>query len=212
MSRNGLTEDTTAPYSTNPLTILIRPMRSFEGLRGRPVRGSMSFLLTYGLVTSVLSAVLATFVGVDYSNPSNCGGSAQLFAHWVVFEWLKSSDWLSTIVFFVLSNELGYLILGAVSGLIIAGGITVLDHKPLDDFLRPGFSAVCYGMTPGLILGWIPNPFFLVGILALIYQAVAIWVMSDLSAKRTVALVLLWVVSLALVQDLVSFVFMVLYQ
>ncbi len=212
MSRNGLTEDSTARSFTNPLTILLRPVRSFERLRGRPVRDSMTFLLTYGLVTSVLSAILATLCGVDYSNPSNCGGSAQLFAHWVVFEWLALSDWLLMIASFALSNELGYLILGLISGLIIAGGITVLDDKPLDDSLRPGFSAVCYGMTPGLILGWIPNPFFLIGILALVYQAVAIWVMSDLSAKRTVALVLLWVVSLALVQDLVSFAFMLLYQ
>jgi hypothetical protein len=62
-------------------------------------------------------------------------------------------------------------------------------------------------MPPGLLFGWIPNPLFLIGIIALIYQVLALWVMMDVSKSRAVLIAILWLILLAVVQDLSLLVF-----
>jgi len=104
-----------------PLLVIFRPIETFRKLRRRPILVSLTYLLVAGLITSILGGLLAVFVGVSYLNPSNCGGSAQIFAHWLVFVWLNLEEWWSQLIMFALSNQVGYLILALLVWLVLFG-------------------------------------------------------------------------------------------
>jgi hypothetical protein len=184
-----------------PVNILVRPLSSLEALREEPLPASMAYLLVFGLVTSVIAGVLSSLYGVNYQEPSNCGGSAQIFAHWFTYVIVANPDWLVSALLFIASNEIGYLILAGVSAVVLAGSASLLSDERARSLLAPAMAAVCYGMTPGILFGWIPNPFYLTGVLALIYQLAALWVMMKLTKTRTVVLGILWLVLVGIVQD-----------
>ena len=61
--------------------IMVDPLGAFRSLKDKGFRDSLCHILTFGWVTALLSGVLS-LMGVDYTNPSNAGGSAQLYAPW----------------------------------------------------------------------------------------------------------------------------------
>ena len=168
---------------------------------------SLTYLLVAGLITSILGGLLAVFVGVSYLNPSNCGGSAQIFAHWLVFVWLNLEEWWSQLIMFALSNQVGYLILALLSATTLAWITSLASDSSFRELVAPTMSAICYGMTPGVLFGWIPNPVFLFGLMALVYQAVAFWIILELTKRRAAALMFVWLVLFGLLQDLAVFIF-----
>ncbi len=189
----------------------MRPLEAYSHLRNMPVKKSILYIMVLGMITSVASGLLSSLGYVDYQNPSNCGGSAQIFAHWLTYSWLGETSWPQATVVFVIANEAGYLILAALSGPLLAGLAVLLTKQSIADLLPPAMAAVCYGMTPGLLLGWIPNPFFAIGIMALIYQVLALWKMLELTGRQAVVLGILWLVLLGVVQDASSLVFQTMF-
>ena len=190
-----------------PIRVLIQPLRTYRHLKDRSLKRSMLFILMFGMITSVASGLLSSLVGIDYQNPANCGGSAQIFAHWFTYSLLGETSWLRATAVFVIANETGYLLLAAISGPLLAGLAGLLMKRNAAELVHPAMAAVCYGMTPGLLLGWIPNPFFAIGILALVYQVIALWRMLELTGKQAIIIGALWLILLGLVQDAASFVF-----
>lgn len=190
-----------------PLLVMFRPVEAFRKLRTRPILVSLTYLLVTGMITSILGGLLAVFLGVNYLNPSNCGGSAQIFAHWLVFVWLNLEELGLQIILFILSNQGGYLILALLSAPTLAWITSLASDSSFRELVAPTMSAICYGMTPGVLLGWIPNPLFLFGLMALVYQAVAFWIMLGLTKRRAAALMLVWLILFGLLQDLAVFIF-----
>lgn len=206
-----MTSDTlvsgTQPAWQLPLRIVVSPFSCYDSLKSKSVRQSITYLLVIGMIASVLSGLLSALAGIDYQNPSNCGGSAQIFAHWFTYVWLGETDWIRATSFFIVTNQLGYLVLALLSGPLLAGLGAVLLRGAPKDLLGPAMAAVCYGMTPGILFGWIPNPFFFFGVLALVYQILALWKMMELTVPMALLLGLLWLVLLGFFQDLAVLVF-----
>ncbi|TFF91346.1 hypothetical protein EU545_04395 [Candidatus Thorarchaeota archaeon] len=190
-----------------PGEILLRPLSVYETLKTCSIFSSLSYLLALGLTTSILSGLLAALVGVDYQNPSNCGGSAQILAHWFTYTWVGETDLIRSISLFIVVNEIGYLLLALMSAPLLAAASFLFVKEAQTELLRSAMSAVCYGMTPGLVLGWVPNPFFIFGVLALGYQALALWKMMGLSAAKSVLVCVVWLVVFGVLQDLAVFIF-----
>ncbi|MFX1265355.1 MAG: hypothetical protein ACFFCK_11145 [Promethearchaeota archaeon] len=195
-----------------PLQVMFRPVEAFRKLRTRPILASLMYLLVTGMITSILGGLLAVFLGVNYLNPSNCGGSAQIFAHWLVFVWLNLEEWGLQLILFILGNQAGYLILALLSAPTLAWITSLASESSFRELVAPTMSAICYGMTPGVLFGWIPNPIFLFGLMALVYQAVAFWTMLELTKGRAAALMLVWLVLFGLLQDLAASLFGLILQ
>ncbi len=190
-----------------PLLVVFRPIESFQRLRTKTIVTSLTYLLVTGMITSILGGLLAVFWGVSYLDPSNCGGSAQIFAHWLVFVWLNLEEWGLQLFLFILSNQFGYLILALLSAPTLAWITSLASDSSFRELVAPTTSAICHGMTPGVLFGWIPNPVFLFGLMALVYQAVAFWIMLELTKGRAAVLMLVWLVLFGLLQDLAAFLF-----
>jgi hypothetical protein len=187
-----------------PFKILVNPIPNFENKKNKSFLESIFFMLFFGLITSVSSAYLAIYLNIDYANPSNCGGSAQIFADWVVFKYIKISNSNLAIIVFIIANELGYLILGILSVIIITLLVKIPKKNNFKNLIEPSMAGICYGMTPGLLLGWIPNPFFLIGIMAAIYQSLAIWKILDLSKKAAILIILGWILITGVLHDIIE--------
>ena len=104
------------------------------------------------------------------------------------------------------------MVLAVASAPILAALISVATGRKLKQLLTPTTSAICYGMTPGSVFGWIPNPFFLFGIMALVYQGLAFFAMLELSKRDTILLLITWLIVFGLLQDVASYMFMHLVQ
>jgi len=189
-----------------PFKIMVKPLANYEKVEDKKFQVSLFFMLFWGLITSITSALLAIYLGVDYGNPSNCGGSAQIFADWVVFKVWNIENPHIGIITFILANEFGYFFLGVLSTLVIALLAKVPKKDNFKELINPSMAAISYGMTPALLIGWLPNPIFLVGILALIYQSLAIWKILKLSKKGAVFVALSWILILAIMHDITEFI------
>jgi hypothetical protein len=189
-----------------PFNIMVKPLITYEKVEDKKFHVSLFFMLFWGLITSITSALLAIYLGVDYGNPSNCGGSAQIFADWVVFKVWNIENPHIGIIAFVLANEFGYFFLGVLSTLVIALLAKVPRSEKFQKLINASMAAISYGMTPALLIGWLPNPIFLVGILALIYQSLAIWKIFKLSKKGAVFVALSWILILAIMHDIAVFI------
>jgi len=182
--------------------IVVDPLGAFRRLKDKGFRDSLCHILTFGWVTAVLSGALSLY-GVDYTNPSNAGGSAQLFAPWALKVLGLEVGGLAETLFFAGFVMAGYLILTAVSVPVLASAAWLVMGRPaFGDLPRLSAVAVVYGMTPGFLFGWVPNPFYAVGLWATLWQALAVKEVFSLSWGRAVVAVLLWVVVVGLLHDL----------
>jgi hypothetical protein len=186
---------------------LYSPIKTFSSAKGeRSYTNPLVFLVGLGLVTALLSGVLNEF-GIDYSNPSNAGGSAQLFAPWVILVFAPSLRGVARVLVFALSVEAGYLILTLPSVVVvslIARALAKNSEGRRNPFLK-ALKAVCYGMGPGLFFGWIPNPVYLFGLWATAWQALGIYVYFDLTRVRTIVTTILWVLIIGGLHDIALF-------
>ena len=97
----------------------------------------------------------------------------------------------------------GYLILAAVSVPVLASAAWLVMGRPaFGDLPRLSAVAVVYGMTPGFLFGWAPNPFYAVGLWATLWQALAVKEVFSLSWGRAATAVLLWIVVVGVLHDL----------
>ena len=186
---------------------LYSPIKSFSSVKGeRSYANPLIFLLWFGLITAFLSGVLNE-LGVDYSNPSNAGGSAQLFAPWVIQNFAPNLGGPARVLVFALSVEAGYLILTSLSVVVVAAIARALvqGSEARQSLILKSLKAVCYGMGPGLFFGWIPNPVYFFGIWATVWQALAIYVYFDLTRIGAITTVMLWVSAVGVIHDIVSF-------
>jgi hypothetical protein len=182
--------------------IVVDPLGSFRSLRDRGFRDSLCHVLTYGWVTALISGVLNLY-GVDYTNPSNAGGSAQLFAPWALDALGLEVGGPAEALFFTGFVMAGYLVLAAVSAPVLASAAWLVMGRPsFGEFPRLSAVAVVYGMTPGFLFGWAPNPFYAVGLWATVWQGLAVREVFDLSWGRTVVVVLLWIIIVGVIHDL----------
>ncbi|MFH2111250.1 MAG: hypothetical protein ABIJ47_08340 [Candidatus Bathyarchaeota archaeon] len=182
--------------------IVVDPLGAFRSLRDRGFRDSLCHVLTIGWVTALISGVLSLY-GVDYSNPSNAGGSAQIFAPWALETLGLKVGGLAEALFFAGFVMAGYLVLAAVSAPVLASAAWLVMGRPaFGDFQRLSAVAVVYGMTPGFLFGWAPNPFYAVGLWATVWQGLAVREVFSLSWGRAVVVVLLWIVVVGVLHDL----------
>jgi hypothetical protein len=182
--------------------IVVDPLGAFSGLKDKGFRDSLCHMLTLGWVTALLSGALSLY-GVDYTNPSNAGGSAQLFAPWAIERLGLDVGGFAEAMFFAGFVMAGYLILAAVSVLVLAAAAWLVTGRPaFGDLPRLSAVAVVYGMTPGFLFGWVPNPFYAVGLWATLWQALAVREVFSLSWGRTVVAVLFWIIAVGVIHDL----------
>jgi len=190
--------------------ILINPLQAFSSVRGEVgYRGPLVFLLVFGWVTAIMSGALSLF-DVDYSNPSNAGGSAQLFAPWVIGNYAPNLQGITRVVVFAVLVMVGYVILTALSIPVLALVAWVMKRRSerLSVCLSSATKAVLYGMTPGFLFGWVPNPLYLVGLWATLWQALAVKEMFDFGWVKTIAAVLCWVLIVGVIHDAASYMWM----
>jgi len=182
--------------------IIVDPLGAFRTLKDKGFRDSLCHILTLGCVTALLSGALSLY-GVDYTNASNAGGSAQLFAPWALKVRGLEVGGLAEALFFAGFVMAGYLILTAVSTPVLASAAWLVMGRPaFGDLPRLSAVAVVYGMTPGFLFGWVPNPFYAVGLWATLWQALAVREVFGLSWGRTVIVVLLWIIVVGVIHDL----------
>jgi hypothetical protein len=182
--------------------IMVDPLGSFKILRGESFNETLGHVLTFGWVTALLSGALSVY-GVDYTDPSNAGGSAQLFAPWALKFLGLEVGGLAEALFFAGLVMAGYLMLLVVSVPVLASVAWFVMGRPsFGDLPRLSAVAVVYGMTPGFLFGWVPNPFYVVGLWATLWQAVAVREVFALSWGRAVVAVLLWIVVVGVLHDL----------
>ena len=181
--------------------IMVDPLGAFRSLKDKGFRDSLCHVLTLGWVTALLSGVLS-LMGVDYTNPSNAGGSAQLFAPWALEVLGLEVGGLAGVLFFAGFVMAGYLILAAVSVPVLASAARLVMGRPaFGDLPRLSAVAVVYGMTPGFLFGWAPNSFYAVGLWATLWQALAVKEVFSLSWGRAVAVVLLWILVVGVLHE-----------
>jgi hypothetical protein len=191
--------------------IVVDPLGAFRSLKGKGFKDSLCHILTLGWVTALLSGALSLY-GVDYTNPSNAGGSAQLFAPWALKALGLEVGGLGEALFFAGFVMAGYLILAAVSAPVLAtAACLVTGRRSFSNLLRLSAVAVVYGMTPGFLFGWVPNPFYAVGLWATLWQALAVREVFGLSWGRTVVAVLLWITVVGVIHDLAGLLVMRLF-
>jgi len=182
--------------------IIVDPLGSFRSLEGMGFRESLCHMLTFGWVTAFLAGALS-LRGVDYSDPSNAGGSAQLFAPWALEALGVDVGGFAEVLLFSGFVMVGYLVLAAVSAPVLASAVWLVTGRPaFSETLRRAAVAVVYGMTPGFLFGWVPNPFYAVGLWATLWQTLAVREVFSLSWRRAVVAVLLWVVGVGVLHDL----------
>lgn len=185
--------------------IIVDPLASFRSLKGEGLQGALCHILTFGWVTALLSGALS-LCGVDYTNPSNAGGSAQLFAPWALRALGLEVGGLAEALLFAVLVMVGYLILAAVSVPVLASASWLVMGRPaFGDLIRLSAVAVVYGMTPGFLFGWVPNPFYAMGLWATLWQALAVREVFGLSWGRAVVAVVLWIVVVGVLHDLAGF-------
>jgi hypothetical protein len=78
-------------------------------------------------------------------------------------------------------------------------------NGPLSVRLSGASKAVLYGMTPGFLFGWVPNPFYLVGLWTTLWQALAIKKMFDFGWVKTIVMVLCWILIIGVIHDAASY-------
>lgn len=184
------------------LRIMVDPLGAFRSLKDKGFRDSLCHVLTIGWVTALLSGALS-LMGVDYTNPSNAGGSAQLFAPWALEALGLEVGGLAEALFFAGFVMAGYLILAAVSVPVLASATWLVMGRPtFGDIPRLSAVVVVYGMTPGFLFGWAPNPFYAVGLWATVWQGLAVREVFGLSWGRAIVAVLLWIVVVGVLHDL----------
>lgn len=184
------------------LRIMVDPLGAFRSLKDKGFRDSLCHVLTIGWVTALLSGALS-LMGVDYTNPSNAGGSAQLFAPWALETLGLEVGGPAEVLFFAGFVMAGYLVLAAVSAPVLASAAWLVMGRPaFGEFPRLSAVAVVYGMTPGFLFGWAPNPFYAVGLWATVWQGLAVREVFSLSWGRAVVVVLLWIVVVGVLYDL----------
>ena len=182
--------------------IIVDPRGSFRSLEDKGFRESLYHMLIYGWVTAFLSGVLS-LLGVDYSDPANAGGSAQLFAPWALEGLGLELGGVAEVLFFAGFVMAGYIILAAVSAPVLASVVWLVTGRPAySETLRRAAVAVVYGMTPGFLFGWVPNPFYAVGLWATLWQTLAVKEVFSLSWRRAAVAVLLWIVVVGVLHDL----------
>ena len=182
--------------------IIVDPLGSFRSLEGMGFRESLCHMLTFGWVTAFLAGALS-LRGVDYSDPSNAGGSAQLFAPWALEALGVDVGGFAEVLLFSGFVMVGYLVLAAVSAPVLASAVWLVTGRPaFGETLRRAAVAVVYGMTPGFLFGWVPNPFYAVGLWATLWQTLAVREVFSLSWRRAVVAVLLWIVGVGVLHDL----------
>lgn len=185
---------------------LYSPVKTFSSTKEeKSYTNPFIFILGFGLITAFLSSILNE-LGVDYSNPSNAGGSAQLLGPWVVQNLTPNVVGLARILMFTLSVEVGYLILTSLSvSLVSMIASFLIDREKKQGLFLKALKAVCYGFGPGLFFGWVPNPIYLFGLWALIWQAIAVYVYFEFTKMKAAITVVSWIVITGILHDAVSF-------
>jgi hypothetical protein len=182
--------------------IIIDPINSFKLLKDLRVYDSICYILSFGWVTALFSGFLSLY-GIDYSNPSNVGGSAQLFACWALQILNQESNSVITVLFFAFLVMVGYLTLAFVSTPIVASIAWLFTGRTNFNYLiKLAYIAVIYGMTPGFLFGWIPNPFYLIGIWATLWQGLAVKEVYSLSWWKALTVVSSWIIIVGVIHDL----------
>lgn len=183
--------------------IVIDPNRTFQSLRGDVgYKKPLTLMLVFGWVTAILSGIFSLY-GVDYTNPSNAGGSAQLFAPWFIKNYIPDIQGVAYVTAFSSLVMVGYIILTALSMPILAFVARMIRGRgsTFSIHLSSAFKAIVYGMTPGFLFGWVPNPLFLVGLWATLWQALAVKEIFELGYLKTVIVVLCWILIVGLTHD-----------
>jgi len=194
-----------------PVRIIFKPRTAMEETKQREsFKAPILYMLTLGLITSVLAAIL-TQHGVSYIDPRNCGGTAQILAGWVIAHYGWAWPPLNQILGFILLNEFGYFILAVALIPLIALPARWLTLRSKQDapksiryYSLRCVQAICYGMTPASLFGWIPNPISIIGIWALVLQVFAIKVFYDFNWKKTIIVSMIGFLGVAFLQDLAS--------
>lgn len=187
--------------------IIVDPMGVFRSVKGEGgFRKPIRFLLVFGWVTAILSGVLSLY-GVDYTNPSNVGGSAQLLAPWILMYFEDGFSGASWVAAFAILIMIGYLVLTAISIPVLALITWTMKgrRQSLNSSLSGSAKAILYGMTPGFLFGWVPNPLYLVGLWATLWQALAVKEILELSWVKTVVIVLCWIIIVGVIHDAASY-------
>jgi hypothetical protein len=113
---------------------------------------------------------------------------------------------LAEALLFAVLVMVGYLILAVVSVPVLASASWLVMGRPaFGDMIRLSAVAVVYGMTPGFLFGWVPNPFYAMGLWATLWQALAVREVFGLSWGRAVVAVVLWIVVVGVLHDLAGF-------
>ncbi len=154
-----------------PVRIILKPRTTMQELKqNESIKTPIMYTLTLGLITSVLAAILTQY-GVSYVDPRNCGGSAQILAGWVIAHYGWTWPPLNQILGYILLNEFGYFILTIAFIPFIAPlarwlTLRTTENAPrsIQYYVLRCVQAICYGMTPASIFGWIPNPISIIGL------------------------------------------------
>ncbi|MFB0560092.1 MAG: hypothetical protein ACETWM_02485 [Candidatus Lokiarchaeia archaeon] len=194
-----------------PVRIIFKPRIAMQELKqSESFKTPILYTLILGLITSVLAAILTQY-GVSYVDPRNCGGSAQILAGWVIAHYGWVWPPLNKILGFILLNEFGYFILTVAFIPFIAPLARWLTLRSTEDAPRSiryyGLScvqAICYGMTPASIFGWIPNPISIIGLWALVWQVYALKIFYNFNWKKAIIVFVVGFLGIALLREIAS--------
>ncbi len=176
-----------------PIRIIFKPRTTMQELKqSEPIKIPIMYMLTLGLITSIMAAILTQY-GISYVDPRNCGGSAQILAGWVIAHYGCTWPTLSQILGYILLNEFGYFIL-TVAFIPFTAPLarwltlrnTVDAPKSVRYYVLKCVQAICYGMTPASIFGWIPNPVSIIGLWASVWQLYALKIFYDFNWKKAI--------------------------
>ncbi len=179
---------------------LLEPSKTFDAIKGENLSEAIKYYAVIAAVYSALFAVLLalvlTFVGTLFGSMMGGQNLGML---------MGAGAAGSAIIFFVLFMI--FTIIGAIVGgailhifVYIVGG-----RKGIAQTIK----AVMYGLTPGLLLGWIPIIGFIAAIWSLVVEIIGIRQLHELTTGKAVLAVLIPIIIVILAVIVVGFTYSV---
>jgi len=156
---------------------LVSPVSTFQEVKGEDLGSVVKYFIVLALVFSILCTIIFAAIGSMITSfmPTN------------MLPFGAAGGVVGAVVLFIT------LIVGLILGLFIGGAILHIFVYIVGG--RKGYAqtvkAMGYGMTPTLLLGWIPVIGIIAGIWALIVEILGIRELHEISTGKAVLAVLL---------------------
>ena len=156
---------------------LVSPVSTFQEVKGEDLGSVVKYFIVLALVFSILCTIIFAAIGSMITSfmPTN------------MLPFGAAGGVVGAVVLFIT------LIVGLILGLFIGGAILHIFVYIVGG--RKGYAqtvkAIAYGMTPTLLLGWIPVIGIIAGIWALIVEILGIRELHEISTGKAVLAVLL---------------------